>query len=173
MGSRLIPTLICLALIFVIVALMRKGWNSRKRSQSTWGKLAEVPAHYDDLTPLAVIPGTYVSTTVMGDWLDRIATDTLGVKSEARLLIYKEALIVERQGAQDIFLSDRDILGVRLQSGATGKFVEKDGLLIVSWNYEQQKADFAFRSQFSEDKLRAQQLIEQMAPAAFTSLPES
>lgn len=173
MGSKLIPTLICIAIIFLVIALMKQGWSNRQKSQKSWGKLSEVPLQYDEKNPLAVFSGTYVCTTLEGDWLERVSAESLGVKAAGQLFIFDDGLIISRVGAQDIYLSAPEIRGVRTESGVNGKFVEKDGLLVVSWLFGNYPVDSAFRTQFSEDKKTAQRMILDLAPDAFTALPHS
>ena len=112
-------------------------------------------------------------TTLEGDWLERVSAESLGVKAAGQLFIFDDGLIISRVGAQDIYLSAPEIRGVRTESGVNGKFVEKDGLLVVSWLFGNYPVDSAFRTQFSEDKKTAQHIILDLAPDAFTALPHS
>lgn len=157
-------------MILIVIALMRKGWINRQKEQSHLGTLPEVPASYDNREPLKAIPGIYVSTNVLGDWLDRITVESLGVKSASQLFIFDDGIIFERDGAKDIYIPATEIYSVRTESGASGKFVEKDGLLVISWVFGEQKVDTAFRTQFSEDKTITQDLLLRISPQALTSL---
>ncbi len=162
MDSRVIPTLVCIFIVVAIIGLIKLGWDNRKKRQSDIAPLADVPSRYDDALAQVGVPGTYVVTTRMGDWLDRIAVHTLGVKSASQALIFPDALIIARQGAQDIYIPSTDISGVRLESGMSGKFVEKDGIVVVSWKHDGVDLDTGFRTQFAEDKhnlVKALQLI--------------
>lgn len=159
MESKLIPTLICVALVVLFLGLMYWGWKSRQQRQNTVGKLAEVPARFDDETPVLSVEGTYVSTTMMGDWLDRVAVETLGYKSLARLLVYRDGLIFNREGAKDVWIPREDLIGVRTEAGMSGKFVEKNGLLVVSWELNGTALDTGFRTQIAEEKQAAQEAI--------------
>lgn len=171
MDSRVIPTLVCLLIVVAIIGLIALGWNNRKKRQSDIAPLAEVPPKYDDAPAEVGIPGTYVVTTRMGDWLDRIAVHTLGAKSPAQALIFDDALIIARDGAQDIYIPSSEISVVRLDSGISGKFVEKDGLVVISWQHHGVDLDTGFRTQFAEDKRILVERLQLIAPQAHHELP--
>lgn len=162
MNSKLIPTLICLLIVVVILALMWWGWKNRQKRQSPIGVLATVPTEFDEKEPSGNFSGIYVSTNTRGDWLDRIAVETLGYKSQTNLLLYPEGLIFNRQGAKDIWIPVDDLIEVRTESGMSGKFVEKNGLLVVSWNFNGTPVDTGFRTQVAEDKTLAQEAISNL-----------
>lgn len=152
MGDRLVPTLICVLFIVVACALMWWGWQARQGRQKGLGHLQEVPSAYENLAPLVAVSGTYVGTTVHGDWLDRVSVDSLGFKSACTLFIFEDALIFSRTGAQNVFIPREDIVAVGTTSGMNGKFVEKDGLLQLSWKLNGAEVDSAMRTQYTHDQ---------------------
>lgn len=162
MDSKLVPTLICLLVVVIICLLMWWGWKNRQKRQSTYGNLAVVPDQFDHAEPTTAVEGIYVSTNVEGDWLDRIAVETLGYKSKATLLVYSEGIIFNREGAKDLWIPQADLRGVRTQSGMSGKFVEHNGLLVVTWSLNGKTVDTGFRTQVAEDKSRAEQAISNL-----------
>ncbi|WP_421084139.1 hypothetical protein [Rothia nasimurium] len=171
MTEKLIPTLILALLCVLIFWAMWAGWTRRKARQAGVGQLPEVPASYEDAESLLAVPGIYIATTVMGDWLDRIATHTLGVKATGTFFVFEDGLIIARDGAQDLWIPQNDIIAVRTESGMSGKFVEKDGLLVVSWNLNGHPVDTGFRTQYAADKKSLTQALALIAPHAGTSLP--
>ncbi|WP_240334024.1 hypothetical protein [Rothia sp. ZJ932] len=171
METRLILTLICIGIVIAVFSLMWLGWRNRQRRQENLPTLAVVPAGYDQRASTIGVPGTYVATTVMGDWLDRVAVHSLGVKAKATVLVYEDALIISREGAHDLFIPVTDIIAVRTEAGMSGKFVEKDGLVMVSWQHGQAKLDTGFRTQFAEHKPMLLQEICTIAPHAAQELP--
>ncbi len=152
MDPKLATALISGVLIVIALALIVWGWNNRKKRQSDWGRLAEVPARYESIEPLAVFPGTYVATTSEGDWLDRIAVDSLGYKAVSHFFVFSDAVLIAREGSRDIWIPAEDLTGVRTESGMSGKFVEKDGLVVVTWNFNGKAVDTGFRTRYAEDK---------------------
>lgn len=164
MESRLIPTLICVAIVVLIFSLMRLGWNNRKKRQNTIAPLAQVPLAYDDVEARMSVAGTYVSTTTAEDWLDRVAVQTLGVKSKAQVLIYHDALIIAREGAQDLYIPATDVQAVRTEAGMSGKFVEKDGLVLITWNHQGTLLDTGIRTQLAAQKKDLIAAVTAIAP---------
>ena len=66
--EKLIPTLICIAVVALCFFGIWRGWKSRLKRQSTmFGSLKDVPERYDGLEADAAFEGEYVSTTMFGD----------------------------------------------------------------------------------------------------------
>lgn len=122
-----------LALLVVAAVLgMRRGW--RRRVAAT----ADVPV--PPLAPTdagAVLAGpfeaTYVCTTRAGDWLERVASHELGVRSAATVVVAEAGVHVVRRGARDLFLPRADLRDARREPGMAGKFVGGDGLVVLRW----------------------------------------
>ncbi len=133
--------------------LLALGWRNRLRRQSDVDPLPEVPA--DLGAPLAAADGQYVASTTAGDWLDRIAVQHLGIRTNAELSVHPEGALFERAGAGPVFIPAGRLTGVRLESGMAGKFVEKDGLLVLSWMLGSHELDTGFRTRRADDKARA------------------
>lgn len=169
--DKLIPTLLLAILCIVIFWAMRAGWAARTRRQASLGNLPEVPARYEDQPSLLAVPGVYITTTVMGDWLDRISAHTLGVKATGTALVFDDALIIARDGAADLWIPASDILAIRTESGMAGKFVEKEGLCVISWTLGGQAVDTGFRTQYAADKKTLLTALRQIAPQALDTLP--
>ncbi|NKX54058.1 PH-like domain-containing protein [Arthrobacter mobilis] len=144
------PGLLTLALIVVLAGLMFAGWRSRLRRQQDVAVLPALPQELGQ--PLEAYEGQYVVTTTAGDWLDRIGVHGLGVRGKALLRIYPHGLLIDRTGAPDIYIPRRQLAGVRTESGMIGKFVEKDGLAVVSWQLGDRGVDTAFRTRNAADK---------------------
>ncbi|MDO4898682.1 MAG: hypothetical protein Q3965_05165 [Rothia sp. (in: high G+C Gram-positive bacteria)] len=171
--EKLLPTLLLALLCLLIFWLMRAGWVSRQKRQEGTGDLTPVPERYENAESSLAVPGTYVATTVMGDWLDRIATNTLGVKANGTFFIFEDAAVIARDGAEDIWIPASEIIAVRTEAGMTGKFVEKNGLIIVSWNLNSTKVDTGFRTRFAADKASLVTALSLIAPQALDALPKT
>lgn len=144
------PGLLTLSLIIVLLALVFVGWRSRLKRQQDIAPLPEIPADVDN--PSAAYDGQYVVTTTAGDWLDRLAVHGLGIRSGALLRLYDHGLLFERRGATDVYIPAGSIRAVRSESGMIGKFVEKDGLAVITWNLGGKDVDTAFRNRHAEEK---------------------
>jgi len=156
--------LFTLVLIGVALALIAVGWRNRLRRQSDVEPLPEVPAGLG--APLAAADGQYVASTTAGDWLDRIAVHHLGIRTNARLSVHPEGVLFERAGAGPVFIPAGRLTGVRQESGMAGKFVEKDGLLVLSWMLGSHELDTGYRTRRAEDKAVLLTTLQNLISAA-------
>ena len=164
MSVKDLSLLFTLVLIGVALALIAVGWRNRLRRQSDVEPLPEVPAGLS--APLAAADGQYVASTTAGDWLDRIAVHNLGIRTNAKLSVHPEGVLFERAGAGPVFIPAGRLTGVRQESGMAGKFVEKDGLLVLSWMLGSRELDSGFRTRHAEDKTILLNALQNLIPAA-------
>lgn len=162
MDERILPGLLTLSLVAVVFALMWWGWRNKLKRQGDIGALPERPA---TLSPASMsVDGTYVVTTRGGDWLDRIAVHRLGVRTPCILHVHPEGIVMERSGAQDIFIAREMLQEVRTESGMVGKFVEKDGLVVVGWILENTELDTGFRTTEAAAKRPLMEELQALLP---------
>lgn len=154
---------LAVVVVLVLFALLWLGWRGRLRRQGGYAQLPEVPA--DLSAPRLEVSGQYVVSTSAGDWLDRIAVHSLGVKSNADLSVYSEGVLIRRTGAADVFIPAASVTGVRLESGMAGKFVEKEGLVVISWLLGEAAVDTAFRTREAGQKTPLAELVRTLVPA--------
>lgn len=157
----LILTLVLIAVALVLIWL---GWRNRLRRQSDVEPLPDMPAELG--AALAVADGQYVATTTAGDWLDRIAVHNLGIRTNAELSVHPEGVLFDRSGAGPVFIPAASLTGVRQESGMAGKFVEKDGLLVLSWMLGTRELDSGFRTRHAGDKATLLTALQDLIPAA-------
>ncbi|MET4003810.1 MULTISPECIES: hypothetical protein [Arthrobacter] len=144
MDERILPGILTLLLVVVVFALMGWGWRNKLKRQSD---VAQLPAVPTDLGEAVIsVPGMYVVTTSGGDWLDRLAVHGLGIRTTAVVHVYPSGILVERTGAQEIFIAAQKLTEVSTGSGMAGKFVEKDGLVVIGWLLENTQVDTGFRT---------------------------
>ena len=156
--------LFTLVLTGVALVLIAVGWRNRLRRQSDVEPLPEVPAELG--APLAAADGQYVASTTAGDWLDRIAVHNLGIRTNATLSVHPEGVLFERSGAGPVFIPASRLTGVRQESGMAGKFVEKDGLLVLSWMLGSHELDTGYRTRRAEDKAVLLTTLQDLISAA-------
>lgn len=106
----------------------------------------------DPGAPLYAAEGQYVVTTTGGDWLDRVTAHGLGNKATATAAVYPHGLLFDRSGDTEVYIARQNLTGVRLERGMAGKFVEKDGLVVVSWTMNSHTFDTGFRTRYAADK---------------------
>jgi len=156
--------MIMLALATGIFALLAVGWRNRLRRQADVDPLPGIPAELG--AALAVADGQYVASTTAGDWLDRIAVHNLGIRTNAELSVHPEGVLFDRSGAGPVFIPAASLTGVRQESGMAGKFVEKDGLLVLSWMLGSRELDSGFRTRHADDKTILLNALQDLIPAA-------
>lgn len=167
MAAKIIPTLLCLALLALCFTGIWWGWRNRLRRQSAmFGSLKDVPARYDGAEALASFEGEYVSTTMFGDWLDRVGFDGLGFKTKSTLLIYDDGIIFTRNGAKDLWIPARKLAVITTGQGMAGKVVERDGLLIIGWTLDGHRVQTGFRTRYADQKNTALKRLRAIAPEA-------
>ena len=161
--DKVLPGLAMLAVAAVIFALIGMGWRNRLRRQSDIEQLPAVPPELG--APLVAADGQYVASTTAGDWLDRIAVHGLGIRTNARLTVHPEGVLMDRSGAPALFIPTPRLSGVRQDSGMAGKFVEKDGLLVLSWTLGTHQLDTGFRTRRAADKPALLQTLQELISA--------
>ena len=167
MDTQLLSLVITLALIAAAFGLIWLGWRNRLRRQADVEQLPSVPEAPGE--PRTAAEGQYVASTTGGDWLDRIAVHGLGIRTNATLEVYPHGVLFDRAGAPALYIPAASLTGVRLDSGMAGKFVEKDGLLVLAWMHGSHELDTGFRTRRAEDRnvlFAALQELISSAPAA-------
>ncbi|WMY77495.1 hypothetical protein [Citricoccus sp. I39-566] len=138
--------------LVVIVLLMWWGWRNRKRRQQDVAAPAAVPADVLGAEPLAAAEGMYVSTVRGQDYLDRIAVHGLGLRTNARLEVHASGVAVLREGSQNFFIPRGDLRQAGLDAGMSGKFVERGGLLVLTWTLDGLQVTTGFRTRAAQDR---------------------
>ena len=121
-ASLIMAGLVALVIAFVIQLMMR-GWRERARRQAELiGTLPPIPEMVG--SPI-VEPtrGVYVGCTVAPSWHDRVAVGDLGYRSKAVLTRYPEGIMVQRSGANPIWIPQESITAIRTERGMVGKVV--------------------------------------------------
>lgn len=163
--DQLTTVLVTVLVLAVLFALLRRGWTTRVRRQSGIPAPAAPPAGLEEREPRLVVPGMYVSTAETGAPLERIAAHGLGVRARARALVLEDGVLLDRQGAPALFVPAADLVAVGTSSGMVGKFVERDGLAVLTWRLGPTVVDTGFRTQRAEDKQRLLAAVEAIVPA--------
>nr|WP_247647032.1 hypothetical protein [Arthrobacter sp. E3] len=154
--------MLTLLLVVVIFAMMWWGWRNKLKRQDAVAPLPEVPAGMGEAA--ISVPGLYVVTTSAGDWLDRMAVHGLGIRTPAIVHVYAAGVVIERKGAQDIFIAQERLREVGAQSGMAGKFVEKDGLVVIGWDLADTAVDTGFRTTQAGAKRPLMEALQALLP---------
>jgi hypothetical protein len=144
--ASLIVAAVLALLIAFIIQLMLRGWRKRAERQAEMiGELPEIPAH---VGPASVTtPGIYVGCTMAPAWSQRITVGDLGYRSKAVLTRHPEGILVQRTGAQPIWIPTEAISGIRTEHAVAGKVAARDGILAIRWRLPSGvKIDTGFRA---------------------------
>lgn len=164
MPEKLLPTLFTIALILVLFALVWWGWRSRLRRQSDVPEPPRMPADALE-SVVARADGMYVVTTYEGQPLERIAAHGLGFRSKAEAVVTVTGVLLNRQGAQDVFIPRERLRSVSTTSGMVGKFVERDGLVVFTWQLGDLAVDTGFRARSAEESRAVETAAAALVPA--------
>ncbi len=171
MDTKLLTGLITAVLVAVVLLMIGLGWRNRLRRQADVEPLPAVPEAPG--VPVAGAEGQYVASTTAGDWLDRIAVHSLGIRTNAVLTVYAHGVLFDRTGAPALYIPAGSLTAVRQESGMAGKFVEKDGLLVLTWNLGTHELDTGFRTRRAADKDVLHDSLQQLIATAPQADPQS
>ena len=144
--ASLIMAAVIALLIAFIIQLMLRGWRKRAERQAELiGTLPEIP---DRVGAAALTtPGIYVGCTMAPAWSQRITVGDLGYRSKAVLTRHPEGILVQRIGAQPIWIPSESISGIRTEHVIAGKVAARDGILAIRWRLPSGvKIDTGFRA---------------------------
>lgn len=169
-GTYLNYLWLALSIIALLVVLLWLGWRGRKRRQSGLPAPQDVPAALLEAQPRAAAEGMVIGTVKAGDYLDRIAVHGLGVRTNGRLEVHSQGVAVFRSGAPNYLIDTSSLEHVRTDRGVVGKFVERDGAVIIGWRLGEESVETAFRARHAEAH---QELLDELASVIRPSDEES
>ena len=91
--------------------------------------------------------GTYVSTVLGQELLERVTAHHLGNRAEAQIEVHPAGVALLRAGEPNFFIPAADIVSIATVSGIAGKFVEKDGILAITWNLRDTEVTTGLRTE--------------------------
>jgi hypothetical protein len=114
----------------VIIGLAIWGWTARKRRQRTIPATAPMPADVGALH--AEFDGFYVSTTLDGQPLNRVAVRGLGFRSRATIAVTDTGVVLALPG-NNVFVPRETIREVTRANYTIDRVVEPGGLVLLAW----------------------------------------
>jgi hypothetical protein len=159
--------------LVLIGLLMWWGWRNRKRRQQDLPAPGPVPAAVLGSEPVAAAEGMYVSTVRGRDYLDRIAVHQLGLRTNARLEVHPGGVAVLREGSPNFFIGAAELLDAGLDAGMSGKFVEKGGLLTVTWLLGGSTVTTGFRPRAAHDRDPLLAALQALTPGTTAEPPRA
>jgi hypothetical protein len=141
---RVLLVALCLLFLGLMLVGMRVGWRHRMERQAVLPELPEVPA--DLGAALLEADGVYVGTTFAASWQDRVVHGGLGARAAATARLHPAGLLLDRQGADPVFVPTDALEQARLAPGLAGKVMGAGGLLVVRWRLGKAELDTGFRA---------------------------
>ena len=148
--TRLQAVGVMLVALGLIYALLYAAWLRKRRhhesaaiaaerSRTTRDHALEAPALKEK--PAQVIAeGTYISTTVAENRLERVTVEGLGNRARATLIVSRgdvdELVRIDRQGEATVIIPAARLVSARRGRGMVGKFVGANRLVVLQWRAE-------------------------------------
>ncbi|MDL9935787.1 hypothetical protein QSJ18_03420 [Gordonia sp. ABSL1-1] len=139
-AGKAIGNVAFIAVIALIVAglgsmvyLLLTGRATRAAGQTE--QVGEFPATPDDLGEprLPAATGLYLGTTLAPSWQNKITVGDIGDRATTTMTAYPAGVLLDRQGASDIWIPQTSITAARTERGHAGKVMTADGVLVIRW----------------------------------------
>lgn len=128
LADRMALTAGMLLVMALIYLAMWRGWNRHDAAHDS-----VLPDWPDRFVPDVRAGGVYASTTIAGEWMQRIRSHGLGSRSRVEIAVGAEGVAITRTGAPLLFIPADRITNVTSGPGIAGKVVGGRGLLVISW----------------------------------------
>ncbi|PPK96031.1 hypothetical protein CLV92_105131 [Kineococcus xinjiangensis] len=154
---------IALAVLFLVLLVLWRqmfaGWRARLNRQAD----IAAPARLGAKEPgSAAVEGVYVSTVDADNALERIAVHGLGTRSAVHVEVGPQGVALFRAGARSFAIPRADLVGVGRGPGMVGKFVGRDGLVVLRWKLGDRVVDTGIRPRRAEEGNRLVQQVQQI-----------
>jgi len=136
----------------VIIGLAILGWVLRRRSQRNIPETTPLPA--DIGTVRGEFDGFYVSTTLDGQPLNRVAVRGLGFRSRVTVAVADAGVVMALPG-NNIFIPRGDLREVTRANYTIDRVVEPGGLILLAWTLGDTKLDSYLRVDETDQLVRA------------------
>ncbi len=142
--TRELAAALMLALLALLLFLIWRGWNRRTRRYSA---LPDLPVAASTMPmPERFFGLLYVATTEADAPLERIARRPLAFRAKARLGVGPQGVWLEIPGERAVALESSTLLGVGRATWTIDRVVDRDGLIVLRWQWGPQTVDSYFRS---------------------------
>jgi hypothetical protein len=136
----------------VIIALAVLGWTARRRRQRSIP--APEPMPEDIGTLRGEFDGFYVSTTLDGQPLNRVAVRGLGFRARATIAVADRGVVLALPG-NNVFVPRASIREVTRSNYTIDRVVEPGGLVLLAWTLGSTDLDSYLRVEKTEELVSA------------------
>lgn len=158
---RALAVVVLALLLLGVAAAASRGWRSRAARQALIPAPQAPPL---DLGAAALtVTGSYVGTTLAGQFLERVVAHGLGGPARASLAVYHRGLVLSRDGRDPVFVPAADVVGAGVSAGMSGKVVGRPELLLVRWRCGDYELDTGVRPADRAQRAGLAELADQLA----------
>jgi hypothetical protein len=145
-----------IALLALIFYLMHRRWKLLT-TQSEFSYPPVVENAPNSFVPTGVVAGLFLGTSPASNWMLRVMSQDLGVRSRATCQWSPDGLFFTRAGATDVYIDMGLVLNVGFGRGVAGTVRAKGSVLVIRWQLGEAILDSGFRADTSEGH---QELVE-------------
>ncbi len=138
-----------IAILVLIFLLMRRRWKLLTAGGEGRHQ-AVVESAPESFVPTEVVPGLYLGTSPASNWMLRVMSQGLGVRSRATCQWAPEGLFFTRQGATDVYIDMSLVRDAGFGRGVAGTVRAKGSVLVIRWQLGEAILDTGFRADTSE-----------------------
>jgi hypothetical protein len=136
----------------VIIALAVIGWTTRRRRQRSIPAPEPMPADIGIVR--GEFEGFYVSTTLDGQPLNRVAVRGLGFRARATIAVADRGVVLALPG-NNVFVPRESIREVSRANYTIDRVVEPGGLVLLAWTLGATKLDSYLRVEQTQQLVTA------------------
>jgi len=153
---------VSLATILIVLMMLGiyLGRRNRTKRQLHLTAPPEVPPNLLERQPHITVEGKYVTTVLGQQLLERVTAHRLGNPSQAQIEVHTEGVVLLRAGEPNFFIPAAQITGVTTVSGIAGKFVEKDGIVAITWQLDDTEVTTGLRPETVSDHQKLRTALE-------------
>lgn len=146
---RILLVLAMLAILLMVFYFMRRRWKMMTiASEAEFEPIVQIPP--DSFIPEATVSGLFLGTSPGSNWMLRVMSEGLGVKSRANCQWSSHGVFFQREGAPDLYIDMNCIVGTSFGRGVAGTVRAKDSVLVIRWLLGEAILDSGFRADTSE-----------------------
>lgn len=128
--QRTLLTLLVIGVIALAFFAMRKGWQNKSKRKVDQISTA-IPNGAVAIS--TSVDARFAGSTTSGNWLDRITDQNLGTPRGISLQVFQEGLFMTDLGDFNLWISIESIKKIKTGQGIAGDVVEKNGMLLITW----------------------------------------
>jgi hypothetical protein len=127
---------------------MAWGWRRRRTRQAAdLVAPASPPPSLDE--PVLAVEGLFVGTVLGEQWLERVVPHGLGNRAGATVQVHQCGLLLDRDGAEPVWVPAPDLVAVRRDTGLAGKVTETGGLVVWTWRLGSNQLESGLRPRYA------------------------